>query len=119
MNFETWMLVLFAGGPGLVALTLQSIRWWGERPLRNATAAQVLTTTATGLLDHMQEKIDTLEAELHAAQQEISELRGRLEEATQHSRLMGQLQERLRATEQENDRLRALTAQREEMTNED
>lgn len=115
MSIETWMLVMFAGGPGAAALVLQALRWWSDRPLRDANAAQVLTTTATGLLDHMEKKVEGLERDLRAAQGEISELRGRLAEATKHSEEVGRLQERLHVAEKENERLKALTSHREEV----
>lgn len=119
---EMWLTLILAifGGGGIATIIAEVLRWWRDRKLNEAkrdveeaTAAQVLTTTATGLLSKMQEKIDRLEheveeyrLELQQARNEIHVLEAKLEERQGYETQLGQLQERVRAAEEENNRLR-------------
>lgn len=79
VTLEQAAVVLFAGGPGLVALVLQAMKHQSEAPIREANLAKTLTATAGEMLDRMQAEIDALKKELRLAEDQIIKLEAKIE----------------------------------------
>lgn len=107
-----WSTIIAAGIPGALALVGLGVKWWRDRPLRDAKAAEVLTNTATGLLDRMQADLDHLREELREAEDRIVELEARLDEARSYAEKVGELRVEVQMLRSENERLHALLPHR-------
>ena len=106
VTLEQFVLVLFAGGPGLAALAMQAWKHKSEEPIREANMAQTLIATGDSLMDRMQAEIDSLRAELRTAEDKIIELEAKIDAARDYAVEIAEEREKRALLELEVARLR-------------